>query len=179
MEGNASCKGPGGADPCSVPSSLSIGGRGNLGSAIRESARSPPRCSRAPGQPSRFRPLCSGGCSRRSHCLGDVACFGHATILLVRVRRFRCVAPTCPRRTFAEPLPGIARPRARQTDRLRAVHQSIGLALGGNPGARHAADMARRVDEPDETGLEKAEAPVMRLRHNVMALPPVSKRKGE
>src|SRR5215217_7328564 len=41
----------------------------------------------------------------------------------------------------SEPLPGVAQTRARQTDRLRAVHRTIGLALGGNPGARHAATM--------------------------------------
>src|SRR3954468_253038 len=84
--------------------------------------------------------------SRRVHgtywrSLGDVACFGRPTLLLVRVRRFRCTAPACPRRTFAEPLPGVAQTRARQTNRLRAVHRTIGLALGGNPGARHAAAM--------------------------------------
>jgi transposase len=73
--------------------------------------------------------------------LSDVACFGHPTLLLVRVRRFRCAVPACPRRTFTEPLPGIAGARARQTDRLRAVPRSIGLTLGGNPGARHAAAM--------------------------------------
>src|SRR3954453_15691291 len=84
--------------------------------------------------------------SRRVHVTywpspGDVACFGRPTLLLVRVRRFRCTAPACPRRTFAEPLPGVAQTRARQTDRLRAVHRTIGLTLGGNPGARHAAAM--------------------------------------
>jgi transposase len=90
-------------------------------------------------------PAC-GTSSRRVHgaywrSLGDVACFGRPTLLLVRVRRFRCAAPACPRRTFAEPLPGVAQTRARQTDRLRAVHRTIGLTLGGNPGARHAAAM--------------------------------------
>ena len=90
-------------------------------------------------------PAC-GTPSRRVHgaywrSLGDVACFGRPTLLLVRVRRFRCAVPACPRRTFAEPLPGVAQTRARQTDRLRAVHRTIGLALGGNPGARHAAAM--------------------------------------
>jgi transposase len=84
--------------------------------------------------------------SRRIHgaywrSLSDLACFGRPSVLLVRVRRFRCAVPACPRRTFAEPLPGIAGARARQTDRLRAVHRSIGLALGGNPGSRHAATM--------------------------------------
>jgi transposase len=90
-------------------------------------------------------PAC-GTPSRHVHAaywrsLGDVACFGHPTLLLVRVRRFRCAVPVCPRRTFAEPLPGVAQTRARQTDRLRAVHRTIGLTLGGNPGARHAAAM--------------------------------------
>lgn len=90
-------------------------------------------------------PAC-GTPSRRAHgaywrSLGDVACFGRPTLLLVRVRRFRCAAPACPRRTFAELLPGVARTWARQTDRLRAVHRTIDLTLGGNPGARHAAAM--------------------------------------
>jgi transposase len=90
-------------------------------------------------------PAC-GTPSRRVHgsywrSLSDVACFGRATVLLVRVRRWRCAALACPRRTFTEPLPGIAWARARQTERLRAVHRSIGLALGGNPGSRHAAAM--------------------------------------
>lgn len=66
-------------------------------------------------------PAC-GTPSRHVHAaywrsLGDVACFGHPTLLLVRVRRFRCAAPACPRRTFAEPLPGAGQTRARQTDR--------------------------------------------------------------
>jgi transposase len=90
-------------------------------------------------------PAC-GTPSRRVHgvywrSLGDMACFGHPTLLLVRVRRFRCAVPACPRRTFAEPLSGVAQTRARQTDRLRAVHRTLGVALGGNPGARHAAAM--------------------------------------
>ncbi|WP_086935431.1 ISL3 family transposase [Azospirillum sp. B510] len=88
--------------------------------------------------------------SRRIHgsywrSLGDLACFGRPTVLLVRVRRFRCTAPTCSRRTFAESLPGIAQRRGRQTDRLRSVHRSIGLALGGNPGARHATAMGMPI----------------------------------
>ena len=94
-------------------------------------------------------PAC-GTSSRRVHgsywrSLSDVACFGRPTILLVRVRRFRCADLACPRRTFTEPLPGIACARARQTERLRTVHRSIGLALGGNPGSRHAAAMGMPI----------------------------------
>lgn len=66
-------------------------------------------------------------------------------VLRVRVRRFRCLNEACPRHTFGEPLPEIARPRARHTERLRTLHQGIGLALGGNPGARLAVKMAMPV----------------------------------
>jgi len=97
--------------------------------------------------------------SRRVHgaywrSLGDVACFGRPTLLLVRVRRFRCTAPACPRRTFAEPLPGVAQTRARQTDRLRAVHRT--MALGGNPGARHARRRDGRADQPHDAAEARA-----------------------
>jgi transposase len=101
--------------------------------------------------------------SRRVHghywrCLGDLPCFGRPVVLRVQVRRFRCVNDTCPRRTFGEPLPRIARCRARHTDRLRSSHHAIGLALGGNPGARlairtgmpvGATTLLRRIREAD------------------------------
>jgi hypothetical protein len=100
-------------------------------------------------------PAC-GTPSRRVHgaywrSLGDVACFGHPTLLLVWIRRFRCAVPACPRRTFAEPLPGVAQTRARQTDQPhdaahacayrrrrarsrgeRAGRGRLGLAQGGS-----------------------------------------------
>ena len=91
-------------------------------------------------------------------CLGDLPCFGRPVILRVHVRRFRCVNDTCPRRTFGEPLPRIARCRARHTERLRSSHHAIALALGGNPGARlatrtgmpvGATTLLRRIREAD------------------------------
>jgi transposase len=91
-------------------------------------------------------------------CLGDLPCFGRPVILRVQVRRFRCVNDACPRRTFGEPLPRIARCRARHTDRLRSAHHAIALALGGNPGARLATrtgmpiggtTLLRRIREVD------------------------------
>lgn len=94
-------------------------------------------------------PGCGFACERyHGHywrSLGDLPCFGRPVVLLVRVRRFRCDNETCPRHTFGEPLPEIARPRARHTERLRTMHQGIGLALGGSPGARLAAKMAMPV----------------------------------
>ena len=108
--------------------------------------------------------------SRRVHgaywrSLGDVACFGRPTVLLIRVRRLRCSNAACSRRTFAEPLPGVAHPRARPTDRLRAVHRTIGLALGGNPGSRHAKAMGVPISRTTlghrvRVGIDMAAAPV-------------------
>ena len=62
--------------------------------------------------------------------------------LRVTVRRFVCPLPDCPRRIFAERLPGLAAPRARTTDRLRQAHTAIGSALGGEAGSRLTAHMA-------------------------------------
>jgi transposase len=98
-------------------------------------------------------------------CLGDLPCFGHPVILFVQIRRFRCVNDACPRRTFGERLLDIARPRARQTDRLRSVHHIIALALGGNPGAHLATRTGMPIGSTTllrrlrETDLEPPTAP--------------------
>ena len=78
-------------------------------------------------------------------CLADTPCFGHPLILRLHRRRFRCVNPNCPRQTFSEPLSCLAPERARQTERVRALHRGLGLAMGGNPGARTAAAVGAPV----------------------------------
>jgi transposase len=85
-------------------------------------------------------PLC-GSDARRVHSrytrrLADLPCFGRTVRLQVTVRRFSCPEPKCPRRIFAERLPGFAAPRARTTARLRQAHGAIGCALGGEAGSR-------------------------------------------
>jgi transposase len=57
------------------------------------------------------------------------------------VRRFFCRATDCPRKIFTERLPDVAAAYARVTERLQEAHRSIGLALGGEPGARLAASL--------------------------------------
>ena len=47
--------------------------------------------------------------------------------------------PTCTRRIFTERLPDLVAPSARKTQRLITVLRAIGLALGGQAGARLAA----------------------------------------
>ena len=46
--------------------------------------------------------------------------------------------PTCPRRIFTERVPELVAPYARKTHRLVAALQAIGVALGGQAGARLA-----------------------------------------
>src|SRR5438046_1013383 len=50
--------------------------------------------------------------SRYTRRLDDLPCLGRRVRLRVAVRRFVCQQPVCPRRIFAERLPGFAAPRA-------------------------------------------------------------------
>src|SRR5918912_432067 len=59
--------------------------------------------------------------------------------LQLTVRNFVCRNTTCTRRIFTERLPGLVAPSARKTARLIAILRAIGVALGGNAGARLAA----------------------------------------
>ena len=83
-------------------------------------------------------PLC-GSDTRRVHSrytrrLDDLPCLGRCVRLQVAVRRFVCPQSDCPRRIFAERLPGFAAPWARTTDRLRQTQTDIGSSLGGEAG---------------------------------------------
>lgn len=83
-------------------------------------------------------------CGRRSRRIhgyysrapADLPISDQAAQLRVRVRRFCCDYGSCPRKTFADPLPGLLLPHARRTDRLAATQVRVGLATGAEPGAR-------------------------------------------
>jgi len=94
-------------------------------------------------------PLC-GAVSSRVHShytrtLADLPWQGRAVTVQVRARRFRCGRAGCPRQVFAERLPDVAPSWARRTARLGGIQRHIGLALGGEPGARLAARLAMPV----------------------------------
>lgn len=74
--------------------------------------------------------------------LGDLPWQGRPVALRIRARRFRCAVPACARKTFAERLAGTAALTARRTERLGSLHACLGLALGGEAGARLAARLA-------------------------------------
>jgi transposase len=91
-------------------------------------------------------PAC-GGESQRVHShytrhLAEEPAFGHQVRLQMSVRRFLCPDSECPRQIFVEPLGGLAARHARTTTRLAQAQLAIGLALGGQAGARLAEKTA-------------------------------------
>jgi transposase len=96
---------------------------------------------------------------RYRRTLRDRPCLGLPVRLLVTARKFACRRTDCPRRVFCERLPELTAPHAHTTGELADAHRSIGLALGGEAGARLAAGLGlptspdtilRRVkDAPD------------------------------
>ena len=86
--------------------------------------------------------------SRATRTLADLPWAGVTVRLQVRIRKFFCENPTCPRRIFSERLDGIAAVAARRTDRQRAALLDLAVALGGEAAARMAAKRGMRVS-PD------------------------------
>ena len=81
--------------------------------------------------------------SRYTRTLADLPWQGRAVRIELEVRRFFCLAPACPRRTFAERLPEVASASARTTARLHAeglkwAYQALGIhpiPVGGLSGS--------------------------------------------
>ena len=98
-------------------------------------ARSPVNC-----------PAC-GLLSRRLHShyprvLRDLPWQGRPAMIRVTARRFRCLAPACSRKTFAERLGSVAPASARRTARLGDLQRHVAFALGGEAAARLAERLA-------------------------------------
>jgi transposase len=76
--------------------------------------------------------------SRYTRTVADLSAHDRLVVLRLRVRRFRCAAPDCTRAIFCERLPDLVAARSRTTGRLTEAHRFVGLALGGEAGARLA-----------------------------------------
>lgn len=74
--------------------------------------------------------------SRYQRRPSDLPVSGRPVRLTIEVRRFFCDHVGCPRKTFAEQMPSLVRPHAQRTQRLQLALQELGLALGGEAGAR-------------------------------------------
>jgi transposase len=96
---------------------------------VRVHARETPRC-----------PVCSGSKvsyhSRYQRRLRDLPWSGKTVQIHLCTRRFRCGNKQCRRKIFAECPPGVAAPRARETDRVCELLAMVGYVLGGLPGSR-------------------------------------------
>lgn len=97
---------------------------------------------------------------RYHRTLRDRPCLGRPVRLRVTARKFVCRRTDCLRRVFCERLPDLTAPHAHTTGELADAHRALGLALGGEAGARLAAELGlptspdtllRRVkNAPDE-----------------------------
>ena len=85
-------------------------------------------------------PLCQTSTSRvhnwYTRPLTDLPWGPYTIRLHLRVRKFFCDQPACPRQLFTERLLTVAAPWARRTLRLAQRLRACGLALGGEMGAR-------------------------------------------
>lgn len=76
--------------------------------------------------------------SRYQRRVADLPWESIAVRLELHTRKFFCRNQDCPQRIFCEPLPEVVARYARQTTRLHQALALIGLALGGEAGARAA-----------------------------------------
>lgn len=80
--------------------------------------------------------------------VADCPSFGQPVTLAVEIRRFKCVNPGCPRRTFSERVETLVAAGQRRTLRLVEAVRSLGYALGGEAAARLAARLGMRISGP-------------------------------
>ena len=99
-----------------------------------------------PSDPNALCPVCAQPSdhvhSRYRRILADLPISGRQLALILSLRRLFCLNAGCPRHIFCERLPALAAAHARSTTRLAHLHRTLGLALGGEPGSRLAAELA-------------------------------------
>jgi transposase len=74
--------------------------------------------------------------SRYTRRLHDLPASGRPVRLQLSVRRLVCAERSCAQRIFAERFPAVCRPHAQRTIQLQTDLSQLGLALGGQAGAR-------------------------------------------
>jgi len=74
--------------------------------------------------------------SRYERRVADAPISGVPVVIQLGVRRFFCDHPDCPKRTFAEQVPGLTSRYGRRSLGLGRMLAAVGLALAGRAGAR-------------------------------------------
>ena len=77
--------------------------------------------------------------SRYRRRLHDVPAGGRDVLIWLAARRFRCMDQDCPKVTFAEQVPGLARRYSRRTPVLEEALSAVAAVLAGRAGSRLAA----------------------------------------
>ena len=78
----------------------------------------------------------------------DVPCGERQVVLRLRVRKFACRSALCPRKVFAERLPGLVQPWARVSTRLLEQLKAIGLSASAEVSERLAPRLGMQVKVP-------------------------------
>jgi transposase len=117
--------------------------------------------------------------SRYERRLLDTASGGCEVVICLVVRRFRCLAPDCPRATFAEQVDGLAGRHARRTPAVTTVLQAVALALGGRAGGRLSGRLAAGVSRMTMIRLVRAmPLPAVAASPRVLGVDEFALRKG-
>lgn len=116
--------------------------------------------------------------SRYQRTLADLPWQGLAVTLTLATRRFFCEDASCSRRIFAEPFPGLAAARSRRSARLTALFSAVGLALGGEPGARLVAELGLTLSPDTLLRLVRALSAPATTRVRVLGVDDWAKRRG-
>jgi transposase len=80
-----------------------------------------------------------------SRVVADGAAGGRPVLIALRVRRFRCSQPSCPRITFAEQAEGLTSRYRRRSVPLMTMLAGFGLELAGRAAARLAGQLGVAV----------------------------------
>lgn len=120
-------------------------------------------------QPCAHCPGC-GNSSDAVHCqyqrtVHDVPCGGRKVVLRLKVRKFFCRTPSCPRKVFAERLPELVRPWARVSNRLLEELKAIGLAASAEVSERLAPRLGMQVKAPTRLALPTHDPSPSRCSH--------------
>lgn len=121
--------------------------------------------------------------SRRVHsfCLrapADLPLGGYLVQLQLSVRRFYCYNSTCEKRTFTEQFPDLLDCRARRTHRLLEAQRSVGVALGGEAGARLLSRLAMPLSPDTVLRLVRKNLVVAAATPRVLGVDDWAMRKG-
>ena len=117
--------------------------------------------------------------SRYTRAPRDVPAFGRGLIIRLRTRRFRCILPSCSRKTFAEQFGSeIVAAHARRTHRLDRLVHGIGIALGGRPGERLAARLSMPVSADTLLRTMRRQAPSTPTSARIVGIDDFAWRRG-